>query len=103
MIESRNARLLREFNEMCEHERDSRSRWPLVLLIMAVAVIGLAVAVLFSGAARGEQMMMNIVCPKEFNFCYGSREQIQLLIEHNNAATKLLEKTRTRCGNLNDI
>lgn len=104
MIESRNQRLLREFNERCErYDRRADNRWPLVWLILAVVIIGLSVAVLFSGAARGEAppgIRVQVPCLKEV--CLIEESLYRALVEsHNELATR--KPVKCKAALINEI
>ena len=70
------------------------------IVVMVVAIAAVVFGFLWSSKARAETV--SVMCPKEFNFCYGSKAQFQEIIDYNSALAKELSR-RQSCGKHSDI
>ena len=69
--------------------------------IVALIVAAIGVAIAWSTLVYAESTV-SVQCPKEFNFCFGSKRQFQDLIEFNQAMAKELAR-RESCPQKSDI
>lgn len=105
--ETRSQKLIRVANEEWQREQaaaqgmspEEKRAVKIWLGIMAVAILLLAAVF----AASAEELVFDIVCPKEGAFCYSKKGDIERLIEHNNAVTNELKRQISRrCGSLRE-
>lgn len=106
--ETRYQKLQRETKEELARERgiikgmSPEQKQVVAVIAMVVAVVVIAITLLFSGIARGATFEMDIDCEGEV--CTVAKKDIKALIKHNNAVTRELDKQMARkCNSLSEI